>query len=63
LLALYLLTLLETMLANDTASNPDQLLDAVLRQNGGYGGTNFTHALQTIQREMERTWVTERYVL
>ncbi|KIM24947.1 hypothetical protein M408DRAFT_331430 [Serendipita vermifera MAFF 305830] len=50
-----------TLLTNDTISDPDRLLETILRQGGGHGGTNFTHALQTVQREMERTWATERY--
>jgi hypothetical protein len=42
--------------------DPDQLLEIVLAPKNGIGSsTNFTAALQMIQREMERTWVTERY--
>jgi hypothetical protein len=42
--------------------DPDQLLEIVLAPKNDIGSsTNFTAALQTIQREMEGTWVTERY--
>lgn len=47
-------------LSNDMTSDPDQLLNLILSYGGGYGGTNFTHALETVRHEMERSWSTER---
>ncbi|PVF92927.1 hypothetical protein CPB86DRAFT_144289 [Serendipita vermifera] len=47
-------------ISNNTASDPDQLLNLILNNANAYGGTNFTHALETIQSEMEKTWATER---
>jgi len=47
-------------LANDITSDPDQLLEQILSQNELYGGWNFTHALETIQQQMESTWAGDR---
>ena len=47
-------------LSNDTISDPDQLLDQILGSANSYGGTNYTVALETVQKQMEDTWVTER---
>jgi hypothetical protein len=52
----------QVTLSNDTSSDPDQLLDLILNNANYYGGTNFTHAVETIQAQMENTWSTERSV-
>ncbi|KIM19431.1 hypothetical protein M408DRAFT_31230 [Serendipita vermifera MAFF 305830] len=48
------------LLNNDTISDPDQLLALILGRSGDYGGTNYTVALEAVQKLMEDTWVTER---
>ena len=48
-----------TPIANDFASTPDQLLDALLG-HGTNGGTDFFLAIQRAQAVMEQSWSTER---
>ncbi|KIM22917.1 hypothetical protein M408DRAFT_332686 [Serendipita vermifera MAFF 305830] len=48
------------ILSDDTVSDPDQLLALILGGSNYYGGTNYTAALEAVQKLMEDTWVTER---
>lgn len=50
-------------LNNDTVSDPDQLVDLILGDANSYGGTNYTVALEAVQKLMEDTWMTERYAV
>jgi hypothetical protein len=49
----------DTILTNNFASSPDDLLNQVL-QHGARGGTNYSIALQAAQSCMEMYWSTER---
>ena len=49
----------ETLIENDFASTPDQLLDTLL-DFGTQSGTNFSLAIQQAQAIMERSWSAER---
>jgi hypothetical protein len=49
----------DTILSNNFASSPDDLLNQVL-QHGARGGTDYTIALQAAQSCMEMHWSTER---
>ncbi|KIM24944.1 hypothetical protein M408DRAFT_331428 [Serendipita vermifera MAFF 305830] len=50
-----------TILASDTTSTPDQLLDIVLQPQPSVGWDNdFNDTLRTVHREMERTWSPDR---
>jgi hypothetical protein len=51
----------KAVLTNDLTSNPDQLLDIVLREEAS-GGTNFSSALLASQSVMLQHWSTERFV-
>lgn len=53
----------QVIVSNDTTSSPDQLLDRILRAVNAYGGTNYTAALETVQRSMEVTWKAGRCAL
>ncbi|KAL1696787.1 hypothetical protein GGG16DRAFT_43139 [Schizophyllum commune] len=48
-----------TILANDFARSPDQLLQAVVGQTAG-GGTNYTAALSATEALLRQHWSTER---
>ena len=50
-----------TILANDFARSPDQLLQAVVGQTAG-GGTNYTAALSATEALLRQHWSTERSV-
>ena len=50
-----------SILTNDFASTPDQLLDAMLAYRTG-GGTNFSEALRAGGAVMKANWSTERLV-
>jgi hypothetical protein len=50
-----------SILTNDFASSPDQLLTIMLA-NQASGGTNFAEALQAGQTVMTQHWSTERFV-
>jgi hypothetical protein len=50
-----------SILTNDFASTPDQLLDAMLAYQAG-SGTNFSAALRAGGEVMEQNWSTERLV-
>jgi hypothetical protein len=46
---------------NDINSSPDELLDMLPSTANFQGGTNFTFALQLLQRQVENTWDADRY--
>jgi uncharacterized protein with von Willebrand factor type A (vWA) domain len=48
-----------SILTNDFANSPDQLL-AIMLANQAFGGTNFAEALQAGQTVMTQHWNTER---
>jgi hypothetical protein len=47
-------------LVNDTTSNPDELLDLILAKTSPWDGTNYTAGLETVHKQLEDMWVTER---
>uniref|UniRef100_D8Q154 Expressed protein n=2 Tax=Schizophyllum commune (strain H4-8 / FGSC 9210) TaxID=578458 RepID=D8Q154_SCHCM len=48
-----------TVIANDFARNPDQLLQGIVGQTAG-GGTNYTAALSATETLLRQHWSTER---
>ena len=51
-----------TVIANDFARNPDQLLQGIVGQTAG-GGTNYTAALSATETLLRQHWSTERSVI
>jgi hypothetical protein len=46
---------------NDSNSTPDELLRLLPRSANQMGGTNFTLALQLIQKQLKSSWDNDRY--
>jgi hypothetical protein len=51
----------KAILLTDNTKNADELVDCLLGQHNGWGGTDYDHAIKEVKVVMESHWSPERY--